>query len=209
MALKIRLRRMGRKKAPHYRIVVAESSMPRDGRFVAKVGHYNPTTKPTTLVVDRDRVLEWMAKGARPTETVANLFRKAGVNTGDPTRVEMFSSAAKRAAGAVAAAAASAAGAAKSAAGTVAERAKDAAETVTESAKDAAVAVSESAKDAVEAVTETVQDAAEAVAERVAGTDEAAAAEETPAADEAPAAEATEPTEAAAAPEADDAGKQG
>jgi small subunit ribosomal protein S16 len=203
MALKIRLRRMGRKKAPHYRIVVAESSMPRDGRFVAKVGHYNPTTRPTTLVVDREKVLEWMAKGARPTETVANLFRKAGVNTGDPTRVEMFSSAAKRAAGAVASAAASAAGAAKGVAASVAERAKDAAETVAETAKDAAETVVETAKDAAETVTETVQDAAEAVAERVAGADDAAA-EEAPAADEAPAAEA----EPATAPEAD-AGKQG
>ena len=79
MALKIRLRRMGRKKAPHYRIVVAESAMPRDGRFVAKVGHYNPTTQPATLVVDRDKALQWMAKGAMPTDTVQSLFRKAGV----------------------------------------------------------------------------------------------------------------------------------
>ncbi len=88
MALKIRLRRMGRKKAPHYRIVVAESSMPRDGRFVAKVGHYNPTTTPATLVVDRDKALQWMGKGAMPTETVQSLFKKAGVFGPAPTVVE-------------------------------------------------------------------------------------------------------------------------
>lgn len=79
MPLKIILRRMGRKKAPHYRIVVAESTMPRDGRFVANVGHYNPTTNPATLVVDRDRALAWLAKGATPTETVQALFKKVGV----------------------------------------------------------------------------------------------------------------------------------
>ncbi|MBA2670190.1 MAG: 30S ribosomal protein S16, partial [Gemmatimonadetes bacterium] len=69
MALKIRLRRMGRKKAPTYRLVVAESSMPRDGRFVANIGHYNPRTQPITLVVDRAQALQWMAKGAMPTDT--------------------------------------------------------------------------------------------------------------------------------------------
>ena len=202
MALKIRLRRMGRKKSPHYRIVVAESSMPRDGRFVAKVGHYNPTTNPTTLVVDREKVLEWMAKGAQPTETVANLFRTAGVHTGDPTRVEMFSGAAKKAAGtvagAVAAAATAAAGKAKNMAGAVAETAKDVAGKAAE--------VAEAARDAAGDVAETVADAAthaaEAVAERVTGGEDAAAAE-APAAEEtaAPEAEATEATEPAAADE--------
>ncbi|HYW09196.1 MAG TPA: 30S ribosomal protein S16, partial [Longimicrobium sp.] len=79
MALKIRLRRMGRKKAPHYRIVVAESSQPRDGRFVATIGHYNPTTEPMTLVVDREKTLYWLARGAMPTDTVGSLLRKGGV----------------------------------------------------------------------------------------------------------------------------------
>src|SRR3954465_6564024 len=79
MALKIRLRRMGRKKAPHYRIVIAESSMPRDGRFVATIGHYNPTTRPETLKVDNEKAAAWMAKGAVPTDTVRSLFKKAGV----------------------------------------------------------------------------------------------------------------------------------
>jgi small subunit ribosomal protein S16 len=187
MALKIRLRRMGRKKAPHYRIVVAESSMPRDGRFVAKVGHYNPTTDPTTLVVDREKVLEWMARGAQPTETVRNLFRKAGVNTGEPSLVE-------RAAGAVRSAGSAVTGAAQAAAGAVASAAASAVET---------------AKDAAASAVETAKDAAENVAERVSG-GEAAPAAETPAAEETVAleAEATEPTAEATDPAAADE-KQG
>ena len=88
MALKIRLRRMGRKKAPTYRIVVAESSSPRDGRFVANLGHYNPRTEPATLVVDRERSLQWLAKGAVATETVEALLRKAGVFGPAPTVTE-------------------------------------------------------------------------------------------------------------------------
>lgn len=79
MALKIRLRRMGRKDAPTYRIVVAESSMPRDGRFVASIGHYNPRTEPMTLVVDRAQALQWMEKGAMPTDTARSLLKRAGV----------------------------------------------------------------------------------------------------------------------------------
>ncbi|HEX2208839.1 MAG TPA: 30S ribosomal protein S16, partial [Longimicrobium sp.] len=136
MALKIRLRRMGRKKAPHYRIVVAESAMPRDGRFVAKVGHYNPTTQPATLVVDRDKALQWMAKGAMPTDTVQSLFRKAGVYTDQPTAVAEAATAvtdvARKAGKAVSGAAAAAAGAVASAASAVADAAKDVVETVTD-----------------------------------------------------------------------------
>lgn len=79
MALKIRLRRMGRKNAPTYRIVVAESSMPRDGRFVASIGHYNPRTEPMTLVVDRAQALQWMEKGAMPTDTARSLLKRAGI----------------------------------------------------------------------------------------------------------------------------------
>lgn len=108
MALKIRLRRMGRKKAPHYRIVVAESSMPRDGRFVATVGHYNPRTEPMTLVVDREKVLSWLAKGATPTDTVQSLIKRAGVFR-EPTAaeavVQTVAKTAKKAAAAVASAA--------------------------------------------------------------------------------------------------------
>ena len=109
MALKIRLRRMGRKKAPTYRIVVAESTMPRDGRFVANVGHYNPRTEPATLVVDKPQVRLWLAKGAVPTETVAKLLERADLQNDEPTVVETAVAAvketAKKAASAVAAAA--------------------------------------------------------------------------------------------------------
>lgn len=79
MALRIRLRRMGRKNAPTYRIVVAESTMPRDGRIVENLGHYNPRTEPATLAVNRDRALHWLGHGATPTTTVSSLLRKAGV----------------------------------------------------------------------------------------------------------------------------------
>ena len=136
MALKIRLRRMGRKKAPHYRIVVAESSMPRDGRFVATLGHYNPTTNPTTLVVDREKVLGWLDKGAMPTETVQSLFKKAGVYNAPPasaaeTVVEAVKGAASTAGSAVAGAAAAVAGAAASAASAVSDAASAVVERVT------------------------------------------------------------------------------
>ena len=79
MATRIRLRRMGRKGQSYFRIVVADSRAPRDGRFVAMLGHYNPRTNPAELQVDRDKALAWMAKGALPTETVRSLLKKAGV----------------------------------------------------------------------------------------------------------------------------------
>jgi small subunit ribosomal protein S16 len=79
MATRIRLRRMGRKGQSYFRIVVADSRSPRDGRFVAMLGHYNPRTNPAELQVDRDKALAWMAKGALPTETVRSLLKKAGV----------------------------------------------------------------------------------------------------------------------------------
>ncbi len=84
MALRIRLRRMGRKKAPTYRIVVAENTMPRDGRFVDILGHYNPRTEPMTIVVDDEKARDWMAQGAQPTDTVRSLFKRAGVFGGKP-----------------------------------------------------------------------------------------------------------------------------
>ena len=79
MAVKIRLRRMGAKKAPFYRVVVADSRSPRDGRFIEELGIYDPTTEPTTFRVDQDKVKQWMANGARPTETVRVLLKKSGV----------------------------------------------------------------------------------------------------------------------------------
>jgi small subunit ribosomal protein S16 len=79
MATRIRLRRVGRKGQSYFRIVVADSRAPRDGRFVVILGDYNPRTNPATLKVNRERALEWMAKGAMPTDTVRSLLVKAGV----------------------------------------------------------------------------------------------------------------------------------
>ena len=79
MATRIRLRRVGKKKRPEYRIVVAESTKARDGRVVETLGHYNPRTKPETITVDADKARSWLGKGATPSDTVRSLFKKAGV----------------------------------------------------------------------------------------------------------------------------------
>ncbi|MBQ3861648.1 MAG: 30S ribosomal protein S16 [Clostridia bacterium] len=79
MMVKIRLRRMGGKKAPFYRIVVADSRYPRDGRFIEEVGYYDPMKEPVVLKVDEDKVKNWLEKGAQPTETVKALLVKNGV----------------------------------------------------------------------------------------------------------------------------------
>ncbi len=77
MAVKIRLKRIGAKKSPFYRIVVADARAPRDGRFVEEIGNYDPMTKK--LVVDGDKAVDWIKKGAQPTETVRSLLKKNGV----------------------------------------------------------------------------------------------------------------------------------
>ena len=77
--VKIRLRRLGAKKAPFYRIVVADSRYPRDGRFIEEIGTHNPLTDPATVNVDADRAQEWIKKGAQPTDTVRGILKKAGV----------------------------------------------------------------------------------------------------------------------------------
>jgi small subunit ribosomal protein S16 len=77
--LKIRLRRMGAKKKPSYRLVVADSRAPRDGAFVSIIGHFNPLTDPETVVVNEEEALDWLKKGAQPTETAARLLAKVGV----------------------------------------------------------------------------------------------------------------------------------
>jgi small subunit ribosomal protein S16 len=77
MAVKIRLKRIGAKKSPFYRIVVADARAPRDGRFVEEIGNYDPMTKK--LVVDGDKAVNWIKNGAQPTETVRSLFKKNGV----------------------------------------------------------------------------------------------------------------------------------
>jgi small subunit ribosomal protein S16 len=79
MAVKIRLRRMGAKKAPFYRIVVADSRYPRDGRFIEEIGTYNPTVTPSEVKVDADKAKQWIANGAQPTDTVKALLKKEGV----------------------------------------------------------------------------------------------------------------------------------
>lgn len=76
MAVKIRLRRMGAKKAPFYRIVVADSRFPRDGRFIEEIGYYNPLKEPVDLKVDAEKVNKWISNGAQPTDTVKALLKK-------------------------------------------------------------------------------------------------------------------------------------
>lgn len=77
MPVRIRLRRMGRKKQPHYRVVVADSASPRDGRFVESLGYYKPLSQPARLVLDLERVSHWLSKGAEPSGTVKSLITKA------------------------------------------------------------------------------------------------------------------------------------
>lgn len=79
MAVKIRLRRMGSKKNPFYRIVVADSRAPRDGRFIEEIGYYDPLTEPKTVKVDNEKANDWIKKGAKPTDTVDRLFRNNNV----------------------------------------------------------------------------------------------------------------------------------
>ncbi|MBQ7247961.1 MAG: 30S ribosomal protein S16 [Lachnospiraceae bacterium] len=79
MAVKIRLRRMGQKKAPFYRVIVADSRSPRDGRFIEEIGYYDPNVDPSVIKVDVDKAKEWIANGAKPTETVAKILKIAGL----------------------------------------------------------------------------------------------------------------------------------
>ena len=79
MAVKIRLRRMGAKKAPFYRVVVADSRCPRDGRFIEEIGYYNPISEPVEVKIDADKAKTWIANGAQPTDTVKSLFKKNGI----------------------------------------------------------------------------------------------------------------------------------
>ncbi len=79
MAVKIRLRRMGAKKAPFYRVVVADSRFPRDGRFIEEIGYYNPISEPVEVKIDADKAKTWNKNGAQPTETVKALLKKNGI----------------------------------------------------------------------------------------------------------------------------------
>lgn len=79
MAVKIRLRRMGAKKAPFYRVVVADSRFPRDGRFIEEIGYYDPTKEPAVVKIDAEKAQKWIANGAQPTDTVKALLKKNNV----------------------------------------------------------------------------------------------------------------------------------
>ena len=79
MAVKIRLRRMGQKKAPFYRIIVADSRSPRDGRFIEEIGTYDPNTDPSTYKVNEEAARKWLANGAQPTEIVSRIFKSVGI----------------------------------------------------------------------------------------------------------------------------------
>ena len=79
MAVKIRLRRMGQKKAPFYRIIVADSRSPRDGKFIEEIGYYDPTKEPSVIKVDEEAAKKWLNNGAQPTEMVGKIFTVAGI----------------------------------------------------------------------------------------------------------------------------------
>ena len=81
MAVRMRLTRVGSKKNPIYRVVVADSRSPRDGRFIEIVGRYNPQTDPSTIELDEEKVTEWLGKGAQPSDAVARLIKVAGIST--------------------------------------------------------------------------------------------------------------------------------
>jgi len=78
--VKIRLQRVGRKKKPSYRVVVADSRAPRDGAFIEIIGHYDPLTDPATVVIHEEKALKWLRQGAQPTQTVAGLLSKLGIS---------------------------------------------------------------------------------------------------------------------------------
>lgn len=87
MAVRIRLRRIGAKKQPYYRIVVADGRFPADGRFLEEIGYYDPNTEPSTVKVDVDAARKWLGVGALPSDTVARLFKNAGIEKGEPQKV--------------------------------------------------------------------------------------------------------------------------
>ena len=95
--VKIRLRRIGAKKNPSYRIVVADSRAPRDGAFIANIGHYNPLTDPETIVIDQEKALGWLKQGAQPTDTAARLLAKAGIIEEPQARKEKMKAGAPKA----------------------------------------------------------------------------------------------------------------
>jgi small subunit ribosomal protein S16 len=179
MAIKIRLRRMGRKKQPHYRVVVADTDSPRDGRFVEALGYYRPLSHPARFVVDMERVEYWLGKGAQPSGTVASLLKRVARGGDDTIAVEEGDTAAERQAKMEA----------------LAERRRKEAEKVAEEEAAAAAAAAEAAKAAEKEAEEPVETEAEA--------DEAPAEEEAAPEAEAKPAEEEAPVEEPAAEEAE------
>jgi small subunit ribosomal protein S16 len=163
---------MGRRNAPTYRIVVAESSMPRDGRIVESIGHYNPRTDPLTLAVNRERALYWLGNGATPTDTAHALLKRAGIFRPVPEGVDAVVATAagsvKKAGGTVAAAARVAAAEVRETVAEAAEDVREAVAEVAEEAREVAAEVVEEVKETVAEVTEKVGDAVEAAREKVA-----------------------------------------
>ena len=86
MAVKLRLTRVGSKKNPIYRVVVADSRSPRDGKFIDIVGRYNPQTEPSTIELDEAKIKDWLGKGAQPTESVARLLKIKNISVGSPAQ---------------------------------------------------------------------------------------------------------------------------
>ena len=82
MSVKIRLKRMGMKKMPFYRVVVADERAPRDGRFIEEIGYYNPMTEPATVKIDAEKAQQWIKNGAQPTDTARTLLKKSGIIEG-------------------------------------------------------------------------------------------------------------------------------
>ena len=82
MAVKIRLKRLGMKKMPFYRVVVADERSPRDGRFIEEIGYYNPMTEPATIKIDAEKAQQWIKNGAQPTDTARTLLKKSGIIEG-------------------------------------------------------------------------------------------------------------------------------
>lgn len=134
--LRIRLRRTGKKKQPHYRVVVADQRAPRDGDFVEVLGHYNPRTEPSTLVLNEERVKHWLSVGAQPSETVHRMLHKAGLTDVEPPKRATKQSRAEREAATAAARAEQEAEAAKAeaeaAAASASAQAAEAEETATD-----------------------------------------------------------------------------
>lgn len=79
MATKIRLKRMGAKKRPFYRVVIADARAPRDGKFIEEIGYYDPATDPATIKIDEEKALKWLADGAKPSDTAKSLLQKQGI----------------------------------------------------------------------------------------------------------------------------------